>query len=60
MRRQLEYHTKRNNILFDYYSEDREWLKDYIFTVDGKVKYKDSEPLTQIEIQRFIKLYWSL
>jgi len=60
MRKQLIYHDKKNEKLFDYYCEDKEWLKDYIFTVDGKVKYKDSEPLTQIEIQRFIKLYWSL
>lgn len=57
MRKQLEYHNKRKNKLFDYYIEDRNWIKEYIFAVDGREKYRDEEPLTHEEIQRFMTLY---
>lgn len=57
MRKQLEFHDKRNGKLFDYYCEDNDWIKTYIFTVDWETKYKEKEALTDVEVQRFIAYY---
>jgi hypothetical protein len=57
MRTELKYYNKRNNKLFDYYCEDKEWTKTYVLKVDGKTVYKEDEELTEVEIQRFITLY---
>ncbi len=57
MRKQLIYHDKKNEKLFDYYCEDKEWLKTYYFAVDGKTVYKEDEALSDVEIQRFVKYH---
>jgi hypothetical protein len=60
MRTELIHHTKMNKKLFDYYCEEKEWLKTYILKVDGKSVYKDYEALNDEEIQRFIKYHSQL
>jgi hypothetical protein len=57
MRTELKYHDRRNEKLFDYYCEEKDWLTQYVFKVDGKTVYKEDKPLTEVEIQRFIKFH---
>jgi hypothetical protein len=60
MRKQLEYHEKRKKKLFDYYSEDKEWVKTYFLTVDWKTVYKDKEALSPLVIKWLIKYHSEL
>lgn len=60
MRKQLVHHDKINDRLFDYYSEDKEWLVTYKLTVDGKTVYEEDEPLNEVEMKRMLKYYSQL
>ena len=62
MWKQLIYHDKRHNKLFDYYGEDDYGEDDYgvtyILKVDWVTIYKGNLPLTDTDIERFISKYW--
>jgi len=60
MRKQLIYHDKKNNKLFDYYSEDDDGVVTYIFKVDWVKVRKESIPLNEVDIGKLIKYYSSL
>ena len=54
MRKQLIYHDKQNNKLFDYYSEEDYGEMTYILKVDWATIYKCNLPLTDTDIERFV------
>ena len=60
MWKQLIYHDKQNNKLFDYYSEDDDGVVTYIFKVDWVKVRKESIPLNEVDIGKLIKYYSSL
>ena len=60
MWKQLIYHDKQNNKLFDYYSEDDDGVVTYIFKVDWVKVRKESIPLNEVDIGKLIKHYSSL
>ena len=60
MWKQLIYHDKKNNKLFDYYSEEDYGEMTYILKVDWATIYKCNLPLTDTDIGKLIKYYSSL
>ena len=60
MWKQLIYHDKQNNKLFDYYSEDDDREITYVLKVDWVKVRKESIPLNEVDIGKLIKYYSSL
>jgi len=47
-------HSKKNNVFFDYYEDTKQWVVKYVLKADGKVIYKDSDPLSDEEMKQFV------